>query len=92
MMKKMCHSHFTKKKYIVSSFYKVLGLLGLCMSSTSILYMYVKIHNQNVSFSVSLPSVIINEETDTPETNLENMSPLNIASQPVATSFGIFDE
>uniref|UniRef100_H2YF23 Ribosomal RNA-processing protein 43 n=1 Tax=Ciona savignyi TaxID=51511 RepID=H2YF23_CIOSA len=41
--------------------------------------------------SVKLPSVTMNEETETPVTNFDEMTPLKINCLPVATSFTFFE-
>jgi hypothetical protein len=41
---------------------------------------------------VCLPAVSINEETETPETDLTKKSSLPISSQPVSSTYAIFDE
>ena len=43
-------------------------------------------------FVVCLPTITINEETETPETDLSKKTQLPIASQPVSSTYAIFDE
>ncbi|XP_071124993.1 exosome complex component RRP43-like isoform X2 [Mytilus edulis] len=42
--------------------------------------------------NVCLPTISINEETDNPETDLTKRVPLPISSQPVSSTYAIFDD